>query len=149
MFRMRVELITLTGTAFEAAAYTSSANETLSGSGENRTLIPIDIRTLIWRVSQLHHWTIYNYLRKDSNLHTIWQLILSQPCLPLHHAGMYYSEPDLHRQAISATGLKPVVYSKFHHQSINAEGWIRTIDMQIFSLSLLPAELLPHKKFSQ
>ena len=53
------------------------------------------------------------WFRRESNLHTIWQLILSQPCLPLHHAGMYYSEPDLHRQAISATGLKPVVFPNF------------------------------------
>lgn len=67
------------------------------------------------------------------------------PIAPLEHD--FYSERDLHPQSIQATGLKPVVYSKFYHQSIyDAEGWNRTIDMQIFSLSLLPTELLPHKR---
>lgn len=38
-----------------------------------------------------------------------------------------YSEQDLHLQSIPATGLKPVVYSNFHHQSINiVEGQTRT-----------------------
>ena len=84
--------------------------------------------------------------REDSNLHTEWQLILSQPCLPLHHVGIHYSEQDLHLQSIPATGLKPVVYSNFHHQSIKARKDGLEPSKLDFQSSALPVRLLPHKK---
>ena len=97
----------------------------------------------VYQFRQRNKW----WFRRELNSHTNRHQNLNMTYLPLHHAGMYYSEPDLHRQAISATGLKPVVFPNFTIRAFSAEGWTRTINMQIFNLSLLPAELLPHKKW--
>lgn len=51
-------------------------------------------------------------------------------------------EPTYHKATDPKSAVSPI--APLEH--IFVKGWNRTIDMQIFSLSLLPTELLPHKR---
>lgn len=72
-------------------------------------------------------------------------LVLSQTCIPFHHRSMILKvglEPTYHKATDPKSAVSPI--APLEH--IFVKGWNRTIDMQIFSLSLLPTELLPHKE---